>query len=205
MDSPHALLPRDAELLDTVEGSTFVRVAEVLDTALWQSPQRRAATTPAGYRFVTDPEDFRGFVAGKDAWAVRAFACLYAGTCANSPQRILEAEVEWVQEDLRIGDVTRELALDHLIELVEGLDAMLTFQASADVEWFSGARTQPLDARAREAIEAGLVRMYRRRHIAAGFHRREFSLLLHALLSEAQRARLEGELAPLVRPLWRFQ
>ena len=36
-------------------------------------------------------------------------------------------------------------------------------------------------------FEAGLVNAYRRRHIAAGFHRLQFSLLLRALLSTAQR------------------
>ena len=206
MDTHHNLLPQDAHLLDAVGKRTAARLADVLDGALGWLPQPRAATRHAivGHRFIAKSEDFRDFMATKDAWAVRAFACCCVGTREKAPKEILETEVEWVREDVLLGEASRERALDDLIELVQGLDAMLVFQAGADIECFSSARTHPLAAWERESLEAGLVNAYRRRHIAAGFHRLQFLLLLSALLSKAQRDRLERELAHIVRPTWRF-
>src|SRR5438045_3765285 len=205
MDTPHLLLPRDAYLLDAVERSTASHLADVLDAALaWPSTPRAAThNAPIGYRFLTRAEDFRAFVDVKHPWAVRAFECCYAGTRAAPSQWVHDVEADWVREDMQLGAEARERALQHFIELVQGLDAMLLFQANADVALISSVGTQPVDAGEREAFEAALLSVYRRRHIGTGFHRREFSLLLRALLPDVQRTRLERELAPIVQPIWR--
>jgi hypothetical protein len=158
MDTHHSLLPHHTRTLDAIEKRTASRLARALDAA-----------------------NFRDFMATKHAWAIRAFACFCVGTRAQLPKEILETEVEWVREDVRLGDASRERALDDLIELVQGLDAMLVFQAGADIDF-----------------------SHHRRQIAEAFHRREFSLLLRALISSAQRVRLERELAHIVQPIWRF-
>lgn len=119
------------------------------------------------------------FKAGKHAWAQRAFECLIAGTQAGRPGAILQTECEWLREDWRSARESRTRAVNDLIELVQGLDALLILQVPAD--------------------DRELLASCRRQHIASGFYRRGFTLLLHALLPAEERLRLEAELAPIVQ------
>ena len=119
------------------------------------------------------------FKAGKHAWAQRAFECLIAGTQAGRPGAILQTECEWLREDWRSAHESRTRAVNDLIVLVQGLDALLILQVGAD--------------------DRELLAAYRRDYIARGFHRREFNLLLRTLLPAEERLRLEAELAPIVQ------
>jgi len=197
--------PDDFHLLDSIEAGTSLALGGALDEVLEGRILSPAAPQHSLYAscFVAEPGAFRAFVAGKCAWAMRAFGCIVLAARGTDERRLLDAERLWLREDLATPRDDIAGAVDDLIELVQGLDAVLLFQAAADVECLATSRLRPFVPGERDAIERGLFRTYRLRYIEAGLRSHHFNMLLRALLPPEERARLEHELKFIATPPWR--
>ena len=179
---------------------------------------------PAGYRFMPQTDDVAAFVLGKSAWAVLALTCHieiftqvhYRQSIEQDPklsglwkdvfffhwkeesQHAILDELEWQREDARIDEVQRGKAIDDLIELVEGVDALLQFQAPADVDYFVGACNRTFTAAEMERLHAETLSAYRWQYIVSGLQEKRFAELLGKLVGPEQMARIGSELAPIL-------
>jgi hypothetical protein len=179
---------------------------------------------PPGYRFVPQTDDVASFVLGKSAWAVLALTCHieiftqvhYRQSIEQDPQlsglwkdvfffhwkeesqhAILD-ELEWQREDARIDAVQRAKAIDDLIELVQGVDALLQFQAPADVDYFVGTANRTFTSAEVERLRTEVLTAYRWQYIVSGLQESRFADLLASLVGAEQMARIGSELAPIL-------
>ena len=178
---------------------------------------------PEGYRFVPRPNDVAAFVLGKSTWSVLALSCLieimtqvhYLGSI--EPDEKLSAlwkdvflfhwkeesqhatldELEWIREDAKLDPGGRDQALDDLVALIGGIDAMLQIQAKADAEYFRRLCLRRFTPGEAEAIHAGILQAYRWQYIVSGAQDRRFRGDLMHKISPAQAERLNAALAPL--------
>ena len=180
---------------------------------------------PPGYRFVPQADDVASFVLAKSAWAVLALTCHieiftqahYRQSIEQDPQlsglwkdvfffhwkeesqHAIVDELEWQREDARINDVQRGEAVDDLIELVQGMDALLLqLQAPADVEYFVGACNRTFTLAEVERLHVEMLSAYRWQYIVSGLQESRFAELLGRLVGAEQMARIGGELAPIL-------
>jgi len=179
---------------------------------------------PPGYRFMPQTDDVASFVLGKSAWAVLALTCHieiftqvhYRQSIEQDPQlsglwkdvfffhwkeesqhAILD-ELEWQREDARIDAAQRVKAIDDLIELVQGVDALLQFQAPADVDYFIGVADRTFTSAEAERLRAEVLTAYRWQYIVSGLQESRFADLLASLVGAEQMARIGSELAPIL-------
>jgi hypothetical protein len=197
---PALLLPSWASAIEAVGHATSASVDDLVDAVLGAPQQKTIASAPDLSRFAASRESFREFVEARGAWARQAFACLIQGTRPRRAQELFKAECDWAVEDARLAGESREHEANELIELVQGLDAILVMQAGPDVETAILVHRNRPSLRIRERFESELLSESRWRHLGCGFHRRGFALMLRGLLAPATRARLETELAPIVGP-----
>jgi len=180
---------------------------------------------PPGYRFVPQATDVGAFVFGKSTWALLALVCHievftqehYRASIEHDVQLsglwkdvfffhwketsvhgVLD-EIQWAHEDSLIDAADRERAVDHLIELVQGIDALLLFQAPADVEYFIGACGRAFTSSEVERLHATTLAAYRRQYIVTGVLAPRFAELLDKLVGSAHMARIASELAPILQ------
>jgi hypothetical protein len=200
---PALLLPSWASAIEAVGHATSGHVDGLVDSILvapQQIPQPRSSDLS---RFVADRASFREFVEARGAWARQAFTCLLHGTRPRRAQETFKAECDWAVADTHLVGDSREHEANQLIELVQGLDAILVMQAGPDVEAAILVHRNRPSLGIRERFEAELLSQYRWRHLGCGFHRRGFALMLRGLLAPATRARVEAELLPIVGPIRR--
>jgi hypothetical protein len=179
---------------------------------------------PTGYRFVPQADDVASFVLGKSAWAVLALTChieiftqvhyrqsierdsqlsglwkdVFFFHWKEESQHAILDELEWQREDARINEVQRGKAIDDLIELVQGVDALLQFQAPADVDYFVGACNRTFTPAEIERLHAEVLSAYRWQYIVSGLQESRFAQLLGKLVGAEQMARIGNELAPIL-------
>jgi len=108
-------------------------------------------------------------------------------------------EIQWAHEDSLIDAAERERAVDHLIELVQGVDALLLFQAPADVEYFIGACGRAFTSSEVERLHATMLAAYRQQYIVSGIRAPRFAELLDKLVGAAHTTRIASELAPILQ------
>jgi len=195
---PALLLPSWASAIEAVGHATSARVDDLVDSILVAPQQPPRAPAPDLSRFAASRDSFREFVEARGAWARAAFACLLQGTRPRRAQEAFKAECDWAVEDTRVVGDSREREANELVELVQGLDAILVMQAGPDVEAAILVHRNRPSLRIRRRFESELLAEYRWRHLGCGFHRRGFALMLRGLLAPATRARLETELTPIV-------
>lgn len=185
---------------------------------LRQIERLAAVALPAGYGFVPQADDVGEFVLGKSAWAVLALACHMApfarrycnarlGLARKLPapffgfwqhRRKATREFEWSREDAILTSGERDKAVDELIELLQGVDALLLFQAPSDVDHFAAARRRSFTNRAVERLNESVLSAYRAQFIASGMNDPQFTGALEVLTTSEQRARLRLELVPMM-------
>ena len=184
-----------------------------------------AARMPAGYRFDASANDVAGFVLGKCKWAVLALTCHielfsqahYRASIAaaddlsplfedvflfhwkEESQHAIVDELEWAREDRKLAsDADRDAAVADLITLIGGVDGILQAQAAADATYFLAvSRIADGDDRA-GSVRTTLLKAYRWQYIVSGAVEPRFQKVLGELVSEAQLARIQAALAPLV-------
>ena len=172
--------------------------------------QVAAAAMPAGYEFVPQAAHVAEFVLSKSAWAVFALSCCiepftrkYCGeqlaldgelSSEDSDDDFLRA-LEWLREDARLTAQQREKAVDELIELLQGVDALLVFQAPSDVDFFLAASERVFTGPQIDLLNERQLRAYRAQFIASALNDPPFARLLERLTTAAQRSRLRLELA----------
>jgi hypothetical protein len=177
---------------------------------------------PAGYRFVADPDLVASVVLRKATWAVLALTCHielftlahYRDSMRTDPslsplfndvfrhhwmeesQHAMLDELEWRDEDSRLTQAQREIAVTDFIDLVLAVDAILQDQAAADARYFVASADRSFgDDEPR--IAACLLEAYRYQYIFSGLEQTRFPHILAELVGHEQNARIGRALAAL--------
>jgi len=177
---------------------------------------------PAGYRFELNGNDVAAFVLGKGSWAVLALTChielfsqahyrasidgatglsdlfkdVFLFHWKEESQHAILDELEWVREDATLTPAARDAAVGELIELVGGVDGLLQVQARADAMYF--CEVAGVGAGHMAEVESNTLRAYRWQYIVSGALEPRFQQALGGLTNDAQMARIEAALGPLV-------
>jgi hypothetical protein len=120
---------------------------------------------------------------------------------AHWQEEAQHARVDHLETLRAFGGMTeaeRDTAIDHLIELVGGVDGLLQEQSRLDVENFERLRGKPLDAAAREEAGREILRAKRWTFIMSGVTHPRFQELFLAVTTPAQRDKVGQALAPIV-------
>lgn len=198
---------------------------EMKHQELFRRIERLAAQDmPEGYHFDAQPNDVAAFVLGKRNWAVLAVICQielfsqahYRASIGTAPdlsalfkdvflyhwreesQHAILDELEWIRENERVSDGERDAAIEDMIAIVGGFDEVVKAQAHADTEYFMrtirGSQAAPHSA----DVEAVVLKAYRWTYIVSGMFEPRFSKLLEEMTTDAQKARIESAMAPLM-------
>ena len=182
------------------------------------------AQMPAGYRFDVSPNDVAAFVLGKSTWAVLALTCcmelfsqahfrasidaaddlsplfkdVFLYHWKEESQHAVIDELEWEREDAKLSSLAqRDAAVEDLITLVLGVDAIVQAQASADAVYFLNGCGMARPEDRVGPVSATMLKAYRWQYIVSGASLPRFQKMLGRLLSQAQLARVQAALAPL--------
>ncbi|MBX3702572.1 MAG: hypothetical protein KF822_02230 [Steroidobacteraceae bacterium] len=179
---------------------------------------------PPGYRMVADPNDVARAVLAASSWSVLALTChielfvqshydqsiaprqdicplfkdVFFYHWKDECQHVMLDEMEWTAEHARLSDAERDRAVDDLIGLVGAVDGILQAQSAADVEYFLSIAGREFSAAQREALSAGVLAAYRWQYIISGVQHIHFGRLLTSMTTEAQMARIQRALAPIM-------
>jgi len=180
---------------------------------------------PPGYRMVADPNDVARAVLAASTWSVLALTChielfvqshydqsiaprqdicplfrdVFFYHWKDECQHVMLDELEWTAEHAKLSDAERDRAVDDLIGLVGAMDGILQAQSAADVEYFLAIAGREFSAAQREALSAGVLAAYRWQYIISGVQHIHFGRLLTSMTTEAQMARIQQALAPIMR------
>lgn len=221
-------ISRDHWLGDQVALEALVRFTdeELKHQELFRRVEQLAAEgMPDGYRFTPDANDVASFVLGKRTWAVLGLTCHvelisqahYRASIGTAPglsdlykdifmfhwreesQHAILDEMEWMREHGKLDAAERDAAMADMIEIVGALDQILQHQAEADTAYFMRSmRGMAGEAPRAHAVEAVILKAYRWTFIVSGMLEPRFIKLMDAMTTEAQRARIEAALAPLM-------
>lgn len=179
---------------------------------------------PEGYACVADPNAVAAAVLSKSTWVVLALTChielftlvhyresiehddtlspLYKDVFLyhwkEESQHAQLDEFEWRAEDSRITDAERDRAVDDLIALVGAVDGILQAQSKADAAYFAKINGRSLPRAEYLALEEGLLKAYRWQYIVSGVQVPRFQEILGEMITEAQFARIQAALAPIL-------
>jgi len=183
-----------------------------------------AASMPAGYQQMGNPDEVASFVLGKSTWAVLALTChieLFTQVhylesiqpdAAISPlfkdvflfhwkeesQHAVLDELEWTRCARGLSAAERDAAVNDFIALVGGVDGLLQAQSKADVTYFRQiAEARFTEAQVKE-LEAGVLRAYRWQYIVSGAQHPRFMKLLTGMITPEQGERIMKALGPIV-------
>lgn len=183
-----------------------------------------ARDMPPGYRFSHDANGVASVVLGKSTWAVLAlmsvvelvtqvhykesidtdrrlsplFKDVFRAHWMEESQHAILDVLEWQAEDRKLDDAERDEAVTDLIALVGAVDGLVTVQANDDAAYFFQHADKTLDDAQREQVRATFIAAYRWQYIVSGVMRTRFPEILRAMVKDAQLARIEGALAPLL-------
>jgi hypothetical protein len=183
-----------------------------------------AASMPAGYTVLPDPNDVARFVLGKSTWSVLALTChieiftqvhykssiepdhelsalwkdVFLHHWQEESQHAILDELEWRREDAKLDDAARDRAVNDLIELVAGVDGILQLQARSDADYFIGAVDRTFRSAEQREIHAALLKAYRWQYIVSGVQHGRFVEILTSMITPAQAERVVNALAPLM-------
>jgi hypothetical protein len=177
-----------------------------------------------GYVCVPQPNEVAAAVLGKSTWAVMGLTShieLFVSAhyrCSIDPdpaldplwkdvflyhwkdeaQHVVLDELEWMREDAKLTPAQRDAAVDDLIALVGAVDGILQAQAGADADYFFALTPTLFSDDERERIHEAVLKAYRWQYIVSGVMEPRFQKTLFGMVSDAQRARIESALAPLL-------
>lgn len=182
-----------------------------------------AYAMPPGYHFLPQDDDVTRFVLSKSTWSVLGLTCLI-GRVAQAHYESVEAdpdlshhyscalylrwheqsvhtvldELAWRRENASLLPQERDVAANDLSEVVQGVDALLVFQAPSDVDYFLSLSRRAFTAAQIEQLNDAVLAAYRRQYICLGWRSSNFLESLEQLTTIEQRARLNAELAPMM-------
>ncbi len=113
-------------------------------------------------------------------------------------QHALLDELEWERENLRIGPVERDAAVDDLIALVGAVDGIVQQQAVDDATYFITTADRGFTQAQVDAIGAGLLAAYRWQYIVSGVKEPRFARALALMVTTDQMKRIQTALQPLM-------
>ncbi len=198
---------------------------EMKHQELFRRIERLAAQDmPEGYHFEAQPNDVAGFVLGKRNWAVLAVICQielfsqahYRASIGTAPdlsalfkdvflyhwreesQHAILDELEWIRENERVSDAERDAAIEDMIAIVGGFDEVVKAQAHADTEYFMRTIRGSQDAPHSADVQAVVLKAYRWTYIVSGMFEPRFRKLLEEMTTDAQWARIEAAMSPLM-------
>jgi hypothetical protein len=180
---------------------------------------------PPGYRMVADPNDVARAVLAASTWSVLALTChielfvqahydqsiaprqdicplfrdVFFYHWKDECQHVMLDELEWTAEHAKLTEAERDRAVDDLIGLVGAVDGILQAQAAADVEYFLAIAGREFSAAQREMLSACMLAAYRWQYIISGVQHIHFGRLLTSMTTEAQMARIQQALAPIMQ------
>lgn len=196
---------------------------ELKHQEMFRRVERLAADVmPPGYRFIPSPNEVAQAVLSKSTWSVLALTChIELFTLAHyrhsiDPDQALSPlwkdvflhhfkeesqhakldELEWMREDARISDAERDDAVDDLIALVGAVDNILQAQSRADADYFLASIRELTDPQT-TTVRDLFLKAYRYQYITSGLQMTRFPEILHKVITNTQRARVEAALAPL--------
>lgn len=218
----------ERRLVSQIQGRTYARMMTLInrdEEALFGRIAGLVAEGMAdGYRFVAKHRDVVEFIRAKSTWATLGLAYQLGRSAAehyhqsivpdprlsslykdvffyrwkHASQRTFACEVEWSMEDAHLSGVGRDHAVNDLIELLQGVHALLLFQAPADVDYFVEVCNRSFSPEAVSRLEAGFLDAYRRQFVATGTTDPRFGGMLRRLANADQVARIYGELRPIL-------
>jgi hypothetical protein len=179
---------------------------------------------PGGYTQVVDPDDVARVVLGKSTWSVLGLTChielftqlhykqsirsaeglsdlfkdVFLFHWREESQHAIIDEMEWRDEDARLTDKERDMAVDDLIDLVVAVDGILAAQSKSDAEYFLNCANRPFSEVEEQAIGDGILKAYRWQYIVSGVQDPRFSGILADPTTDAQMNRITTALAPLM-------
>lgn len=182
-----------------------------------------AQDMPAGYRLAVDPDEVARAVLAKSTWSVLALTldielftlAHYRASiqpqelCAlwkdvflfhwkEESQHAVLDELEFLREDARVTPAERDAGVNDLIALVGAVDGILQAQAGADAAYFNAAARGEYSAQQRGTVADAILKAYRWQYIVSGVMEPRFQKVLFGLLNEAQAARIQEALGPLM-------
>lgn len=220
-------LSRDHCYGDQVALEALVRFTdeELKHQELFRRIERLAgAGMPPGYEFLPSPNEVAAQVLQAPTWAVLALTCHIELFTQTHYRQSIEPDdglselyrdvflyhwqeeaqhaaldiLEWERENARITHEQRDTAVDALLGLIGGLDALLQRQSLMDAQYFivtCGRRVPPGQA---DRLAAGLLDAYRWQYIGSGLAQLRFRQLLIQMITTAQWQRIQSALAPLI-------
>jgi hypothetical protein len=179
---------------------------------------------PPGYRFVPDPNEVARAVLTKSTWAVLGLTChielftqahykrsietddalsplfkdVFLFHWKEESQHAVLDELEWRREDAKLSSAQRSAAVDDLIALVVAVDGILRVQSVADADYFIAQVGRTFNDQERARIHDTMLRAYRYQYIGSGIEMTNFPELLFGMVSEADAARIQTALGPLL-------
>ncbi len=179
---------------------------------------------PAGYAFLSQPNDVAKAVLASSTWAVLGLTCLielftqahYRSSIApdqelselwkdvflfhwrEESQHAILDEMEWMRENAKLTAKQRDKAVDDLIGLAGAVDGILQMQARADSEYFLTLAGRPMNAEQQAAIGDAFLRAYRFQYIVTGVQDERFNRILGSMITASQAARIGEALAPIM-------
>ena len=217
---------RDHALGDQNAFEALVRFTdeELKHQALFRRIEQMMALQMGGpYTCTADPTAVAAAVLGKSTWAVLGltthidlfvlahYRCsidaagdidplwkdVFRFHWRDEAQHVVIDDLEWRREDATLTDAARDAAVDDLVALVGAVDGILRMQAKADAACFVAMAGTAFDADARRRIDDTMLKAYRWQYIVSGVMEPRFQKTLFALVSPAQRARIEAAMGPL--------
>lgn len=183
-----------------------------------------AERMPPGYRHTADPDDVARAVLAASTWAVLALTCHielfvqshYVESIAAGPdlcplfkdvfkyhwkdesQHVVLDELEWKDEHARLSPAERDQAVNDLIALVAAVDGILQAQSAADAGYFARNSAQDYSQEELSTVSATVLGAYRWQYIISGVLQPHFRKLLGSMTTQAQMARIEAALQPIM-------
>ena len=179
---------------------------------------------PEGYLFVPQPNDVAQFVLGKSKWSVLALTCLIKifkqahylediePDAAISPvwkdvflfhwkeesQHAILDELEWISEDAKLDDASRDEAVDDFLALIASVDGMLQTQARVDADYFRRLCLRRFTPDQKREINSAMLKAYRWQYLVSGLKNQRFNADLMRKVTPAQAERINVAIAPLM-------
>jgi hypothetical protein len=183
-----------------------------------------AADMPSGYVMTADADAVAQAVLGASTWAVLALTLdielfsqahyrasiepdanlsplwkdVFLFHWREESQHAILDELELIEEDARLSKEQRDAAVGDLIALVGAVDGILQAQAAADAGYFVAIAGTTFSDAQQAQIRASVLKAYRWQYIVSGVMEPRFQKRLFALVDEAQGARIQAALAPLM-------
>lgn len=186
--------------------------------------QLAAQGMPEGYRFMADANGVARVVLARSNWSVLALTChIELFTLAHYKQSIepdaslsplfkdvllfhwkeesqhaVLDELEWRRVDAGLTASQRVKGVDDLLALVGAVDGILQQQAATDAGYFAKQLKRQLSALELASVQVTFLRAYRYQYIGSGIQQTRFAEILFGMVGEAEAARIQGALGPLL-------